>query len=204
MNQRAPDIQVEVASIGRKADQACSIHGYLRDRYKFRADMLDYGLMAASTYLLGLSLVEPALGIPLSMGFDRPKLITVMTLITFFLSIVQFKSDWKTRAEDHQRSFDEYAEVKADCRALTSGVRAATAPEHQRIRDQYDAVTKIGTHIPDNMFETGKAHHLRKVFVSQYLDTHPGACVPLVRLKLFLKDNLSLDLFGSNGTPPQK
>ena len=203
MSQRAPDIQAEIASILRKSDQACSIHALLRDRYHWRANALDYGMMAATTYLLGISLVEPALGVSLSLGFDRTKLTTVLTLVTFFLSIVQFKNDWKTKAQAHQRSFEDYAEVKAECRTLTAGIRAVTAPEHQRIRDLYDKVTKIGTEIPDGKFVTGKAHHLRKVAVSKYLDTHLCAWVPLVKLKFFLKDNLNLNLFGTDATPPQ-
>lgn len=203
MSQRAPDIQAEIASILRKADQACSIHALLRDRYHWRANALDYGMMAATTYLLGLSLVEPALGVSLSLGLDRTKLSTILTLVIFFLSVVQFKNDWKTKAQAHQRSFEGYAEVKAECRTLTAGVRAVTAPDHQRIRDLYDTVTKIGTEIPDGKFVTGKAHHLRKVAVSQYLDTHPCAWVPLVKLKFFLKDNLGLNLFGTDATSPE-
>src|SRR5690606_23882141 len=136
--------------------------------------------------------VEPALGVSLSLGFDRTKLTTVLALITFFLSIVQFKNDWKTKAQAHQRSFEGYAEVKAQCRSFTAGTRAVTAPDHQRIREFYDTVTKIGTDIPDGKFLTGKAHHLRKVAVSKYLDNRPCAWVPLVKLKFFLKDNLNL------------
>jgi len=200
MSQRAPDIQAEIASILRKSDQACSIHALLRDRYQWRANALDYGMMAATTYLLGLSLVEPALGISLGFGFDRTKLSTVLTLVTLFLSIVQFKNDWKTKAQAHQRSFEGYAEVKAECRALTAGIQAVTAPDYQRIRDIYDTVTKIGTEIPDGKFVTGKAHHLRKVAVSKYLDHYPCAWVPLVKFRFFLQDNLNL--FRTDATPP--
>jgi hypothetical protein len=203
MNQRAVNIDEEIASIERKADQACSIHAWLRDRYQFRAEMLDYGLIAASTYLVGLAVVEPAIGIPLSFGVDRTAFISAMSLPTFFLSILQFKSDWKTKAQAHQRSFAEYAKVKADCRTFTSGVRTATAPEHQRVRDRYDMVIEVGTHIPDKEFVRGKAHHLRKVFVSKYLDTYPGAWLLLVHLKLFLRDNLHIDLLASHAQTAQ-
>jgi len=152
MNQGAVNIDEEIASIERKADQTCSVHAWFRDRYQFRADMLDYGLMAASTYLLGLTVVEPAIGIPLSFGVDRTAFISAMSLLTFFLSILQFKSDWKTKAQAHQKSFAEYAKVKSDCRTFTSGVRNATASEHQRIRDRYDMVIDVGTHIPEKEF----------------------------------------------------
>ena len=69
-----------------------------------------------------------------------------------------------------------------------------TAAEHHRIRDQYDTVSKIGTHIPDTAFLSGKAYHQRKVFLSRYLDAHPGTWLPILRVKLFLKDNFNLDL----------
>ena len=193
MNRSEDSAVSEIASIARKSDQACSIHARLRDRYQSRANYLDYGLLAASTYLIGLTLVEPSIGLPLSLGFDRLILITILSLVTFFLSIVQFKSDLKMKTQAHQRSASEYAKIKAECRFITSGTRNATVTELQRIRDSYDIVEDLGTYIPDNEFITGKGHHKRKVFVSQYLDTHPGAWIPLVRLKLFLRDNLNID-----------
>lgn len=58
------NIVKEIASIERKSDQACSIHARLRDKYQHYANILDYGMMAASTYLIGLTLVEPTIGLP--------------------------------------------------------------------------------------------------------------------------------------------
>lgn len=193
MNDRAVNIETEIASIERKADQQCTIHAWLRDRYRRRAALLDYGLMLAATYLLGLSLVEPAIGLSLSMGLNKPILVALLSLAIFFLSIVQFKNGWKSRGEAHHRAFNEYASVKSDCRTLTSGVRNITSTEHQRIRARYDMVTEVGTHIPDNAFVKGKAHHTKKVFVSRYLDEHPGAWPPIVHVKLFLRDNLGIN-----------
>lgn len=194
MNERAANIETEIASIERKADQACSIHAWLRDKYRRRAYIMDYGLLASTTYLLGLTLVEPAIGLPLSLGFDRGLFVVILSLITFFFSIVQFKNDWKSKAEALHKSFKEYADVKSDCRSFTSGVRPLTSSEHQRIRSRYDLATDLGTNIPDSAFVRGKAHHLRKVFVSRYLDKNPGAITSLVHIKLFLRDNLGIDL----------
>jgi hypothetical protein len=117
----------------------------------------------------------------------------VLALTTFFLSVVQFKSDWKNKAHDHEVSASEYGSVKHDCRMVTSGSRAATGPELQRIRALYDAVTEKGTDIPEAAFAKGKARHVRKVYISKYLDSHPGAHVWLVRIKLFSRDNLGID-----------
>jgi len=197
MNDKAASILDEIKSLERKADQSCTIHAWLRDRNKRRADILDYGLLFATTYLLGLSLVEPAIGISLSFGVDRQVLVSLFSLAVFFLSIVQFKSDWKTNAEAHHRAMKEYADIKSDCRVITSGTRAPTGPELDRIKSRYGMVTDVGTHIPDGSFVHGKAHHLRKVFISQYLDTHPGARPVIVRAKLFLRDNCGIDFLNT-------
>lgn len=194
MNDRSLNIGDEIKSIGRKADQACSIHAHLRDHYETKARLLDYGLIACSTYLLGLSFVEPVTGFQLSLGADPKALIAVLSLFTFFLSVVQFKNDWKIKAQEHADAFSEHAAVKSDCRAVTTGTRAATGPELQRIRDRYNLIAEIGTHIPEKRFVKGKARHLRKVYLSRYLDSHPGALVWLVAAKLFLRDNFGINL----------
>lgn len=194
MNEHNTSIEKELQSIGRKSDQSCSIHAWLRDRYQLKATLLDYCSIAGALYLLGLSLVEPAIGIPLSFGMDRQMLLALFSIVIFFLSVVQFKSDWKTKAESHSRAMKEYAEIKSACRAITSGTRPATAVEHDQIKARYDAVTDIGTDIPHNAFVRGKAQHLRKLFVSRYLDDHPGARPWIVHAKLYLRDNLGIDL----------
>jgi len=143
--------------------------------------------------LLCLSFVEPTIGLRLSFGFATQIVVASFSLVTFFLSIVQFKSHWKNKAQDHHISFTEYANVKKECRMITSGSRAATSPELQRIRSLYDAATEKGTDIPNRVFVQGKASHVRKVYISRYLDSHPGAWTSLVKLKLFLRDNLGID-----------
>jgi hypothetical protein len=59
MNERPANIEAEIASIERKADQACSVHARLRDRYERRASALDCSIIAISTYLAGLCSSNP-------------------------------------------------------------------------------------------------------------------------------------------------
>lgn len=198
MSDRAASIEDEIASLGRRADQTCTIHAFLRDRYTFRAQLLDYGLMASSTYLLGLSFVEPVVGVSISFGMDTRILIAILSLATFFLSIIQFKSDWKILAQAHADASSESAVVKSECRAVTKGTRAATVPELQRIRSRYDLIADTGAHIPESQFVKGKARHVRKVYLSKYLDSHPGALPWVVFLKLILRDNLGINFLKPN------
>lgn len=178
----------ELRSIRRRANQQSSIHALLRDRNAFRSSLLDYGTLAVSTYLVALIFVEPRIGIRLTFGLDVQLWVGSLSLLTFFLSIVQFKSDWKSKAQAHARSCKEYSVVTGDCRELLSKGRSVTDQDFQRLRTKYDLVSELGTHIPDRDFLTGKAHHLRKVFISGYLDRYPGAWVPLVRARLLLRD----------------
>jgi|SRR5579871_21011 len=204
MNGRPANIEAEIASIERKADQACSVHARLRDRYERRASALDYSVIAISTYLAGLVFVEPAIGLRLSLGLNPQLWIGGLSLANFFFAILQFKNDWKTVAQAHHRSYVEYAEVKSNCRTLTSGASGITPTEYERIRAQYNLATELGTHIPEKEFLIGKAHHKRKVYISQYLDAHPGVWIPLLRTKLFLRDNFNLDLLKPYGTTEQQ
>jgi hypothetical protein len=148
--------------------------------------------------------VEPKLGVRLSLGMDPQLWTGALSLIVFFLSIVQFKSDWKEIAEAHAKSFEEYAKVKSDCRALRKTGRQITGPDCERVRARYDLAQELGTPIPEAEFLGGKAHHLRKVFISRYLDTHPGASIWVVRAKLLLRDNLNIHLFGSDEPKTEK
>ncbi len=189
-----PSIEDEIASLGRRADQACTIHAFLRDRYAWRADALDYSLMAVSTYLLGLSFVEPVVGISLSFGADTKIVVAILSIATFFLSVVQFKSDWKLLTQAHSDAFSESAAVKSECGTILNGTRVASLAELQRIRGRYDLIADTTTPIPESQFVKGKARHLRKIYLSRYLDSHPGALPALIFAKLVLRDNFGINL----------
>lgn len=194
MNEEPRPIEEEVTQIQRRADQSCSIHSWLRDRYRERANFLDYSVLALSTYLVGMVFVEPKIGIKLSFGLDPQLWIGCLSLAVFFLSIVQFKNGWRTRAEAHAKSAEEYFRVKSDCRALRKTGVQITTTSHQRIKARYDLAQELGTEIPEKEFLREKALHHRKVFVSQYIDSYPGTWPPLVILKLFLRDNFNMKL----------
>jgi hypothetical protein len=186
----------EITSILRKADQSCSIHGQLRDKFQLRASILDYGLMIVSTYLIGLTFVEPTIDVRLSLWLEHDSMVAIVSFITFFLSIVQFKNDWKKKTQEHQRSFTEYAQVKAECKAMITANNQTIDNSHlQRIRHNYNSATAVGTHIPEGGFLSGKKQHQIKVFISKHLDANPGSLISLVRLKLFLRDNFGCNFF---------
>jgi hypothetical protein len=97
------------------ADQLCTAHAALRDRFKRRALLLDIVILLASAWLTALAFVDPRLGkwlIPF--GIDSQLWIGLFGVIVFFLTLIQFKVDWGGKAEAHARSFRMYAEVKRE------------------------------------------------------------------------------------------
>jgi hypothetical protein len=48
MSDRAASIEEEMEQIQRRADQSCSAHARLRDRYRRYAALLDYGIIGTS------------------------------------------------------------------------------------------------------------------------------------------------------------
>lgn len=181
----------EIERIRRVSDQICTAHSGLRDRYARRALVLDLLILAASTWLVALSFVDSTLSARLTPGDVNPQMwIGILGVITFFLSILQLKTDWKSRADSHKRSADTYAAVKREAGyVLASGV---TDPEiHKRVIDRYDMASVVSVAIPESEFLKQKRRHLVKVALSKQLDSRPSASILWLRIQFWFRDNFS-------------
>ena len=105
----------ELQRIRRVSDMLCTAHAGLRDRYSRLALFLDLSLLGLSTWLVALAFVEPRIGVSLTpLGIDSQIWGGLLATFTFFLTIVQMKTDWKGRSDAHRRTLDLYAEVKRE------------------------------------------------------------------------------------------
>ncbi len=183
----------EVERIRRVADQLCTAHAALRDRFKRRTLLLDIVILLASAWLTALAFIDPRLGkwlIPF--GIDSQLWIGLFGVIVFFLTLIQFKVDWGGKAEAHARSFGMYAEVKREAGYLLAASADIPAREFQRLAARYDMASDVGTGVPEKNFLQLKRRHLMKVRISKLLDQNPGAGILLTKLKMILSDNFSL------------
>ena len=111
----ADGMRDEVERVKRISDTWCTGHASLRDRFARRALLLDLLILGLSSWLVALAFVEPRINVRLTpFGWDSQIWIGVLAVATFFLTIVQLKTDWKGRANEHKRTFDIYAEVKRE------------------------------------------------------------------------------------------
>ena len=180
----------EVARIRRVADQLCTAHATLRDRFASRHNAIDVVVLLLSAWTASMGFVDPRLTPWLTpFHLDAQLWIGVLGSATFGLALIQFKTDWRGRSEAHQRNFSMYSEVKREARYLLANLESTTDRDFQRLSDRYDMASAVGTGIPEKDFLTLKRRHKLKVAVSRMLDENPGSSLWLIKIKLILRDN---------------
>lgn len=185
------DMSDELDRIRRVSDTLCTGHACLRDRFAQRALILDLLVLALSTWLVALAFVEPRINVRLTpSGLDSTIWVGLISLATFFLTLVQFKTDWKGQADAHKRTFEIYAEVKREAGYLLAAGNIQEEAS-RRVLSRYDMASAVGVAIPEKEFLPQKRRHKVKVALSKHLDTHPSASILLTRIRFWIKDNCS-------------
>lgn len=183
----------ELERIKGVSDTLCTGHAGLRDRFSRRALFLDLCVLGLSSWLVALTFVEPRINVRLTpFGFDSQIWVGVLAVGTFFLTLVQFKTDWKGRADAHQRTFDIYAEVKREAGYLLASGDVEEI-DCRRVFSRYDLASAVGVAIPESEFLRQKQRHKIKVALSKHLDAHPSASLTLTRLRFWIGDNFKKD-----------
>jgi hypothetical protein len=183
-------IRDELQRIRRVSDMLCTTHAALRDRYTRRALFLDLSVLGLSTWLVALAFLEPRIGVSLTpFKIDSQIWGGLLATFTFFLTIVQLKTDWKGRSDAHSRTLDLYAEVKREAGyLLASGAIDDSAV--RRVLARYDIASAVGIAVPERDFLPQKRRHLVKVELSKRLDCLPGSSLLLARIRLWLLNNI--------------
>ena len=181
----------ELERIRNVSDTLCTGHAGLRDRFVQRALVLDLCILGLSSWLVALTFIEPRINVRLTpFGLDSQIWVGVLSVGTFFLTLVQFKTDWKGRADAHKRTFDIYAEVKREAGyLLAAGDIEETAC--RRLLARYDMASAAGVAIPESEFLRQKRRHKIKVALSKHLDGHPSASLLLTRIRFCNSRQLS-------------
>ena len=179
----------EIERIKRVSDTLCTGHAGLRDRFTRRALLLDLAVLALSTWIVALAFVEPRTASRLTpFGWDSQIWIGMLSICTFFLTVVQLKTDWKARADGHKHALDIYSEVKREAGYLLASGNFDEL-EYRRVLARYDMASAVGVAIPEKDFLTQKRRHRIKVALSKYLDSHPSASLVLTRIRFWIRDN---------------
>jgi hypothetical protein len=180
----------EIERVHRVADMLCTGHAGLRDRYGRRALFLDLVVLGLSTWLVALAFVQPEVSFSLTPFELNPRLWGGLLAVgTFFLTIVQLKTDFKGRSEAHRRALHLYAGAKREAGyILASGAFEEAAC--RRALASYDIASSAGIEMPEHEFLRQKGRHSRKIELSKHLDSFPSASIPIMRIRFWFRDNL--------------
>lgn len=184
-------LATELDRVRRVSDMLCSAHANLRDSYQRRAFTIDILTLGLSTWLVAMAFVELQINFSLTpYDFDSTLWIGLLAVGTFFLTIVQLRTDWKGQSNAHQRTFEIYAKVKREAGYLLAGGILDEAG-CRRVFATYDMASAVGVEIPEPKFLALKRKHKIKITISKHLDLHPSASILLTRIRFWLISNFA-------------
>jgi len=187
----------EVERMYRVSDLMVTAHSTLRDRYVFRARLLDVLLLVGGALVAAFTFVDPAIAkVILPSTFPAPVLVGLTGIGIFAASLVQMKMDWNARAALHGRAAEAYLSVKHElgrARCVPQEDDATLASTFAPIRDHYEAIGRTTVSVPDRVFTNLKKIHRLKVAISKTLDAKPAASILLLRWKFWWRDNIRGD-----------
>ncbi len=184
------DPKKEVERIRRVADQLCSCHAMLRDRFGRLSFYLDIGLLVLTAWLTVIALIDPKFLPWIVPNWIDPQFgVGLLGFFTFCGVLFQFKSDWRGKSEAHGRTCTMYAEVKREAGYILATSIEVEPRDFQRLAARYDMASDTGVPIPDKLFLILKKKHLQKVTISRLLDAKPGLSIFLTKVKMFFCDN---------------
>jgi hypothetical protein len=190
MSEDITDFTHELKRIHRVSDMLCSAHAAMRDSQARKAAILDISILGLSIWLLALVFVDPAISVAVTPFHLNPSLwLGLVSVLTFFLSMVQVKVDWKGHGDKHAQALAMYAAVKRECSYLLASERILPKHECHNVLAKYEMAGSLGVEIPEKDFLKQKRRHLLKIEISKYLDTHPSASILLVSFQLWWRDN---------------
>jgi hypothetical protein len=190
MSEEITDFTHELKRIHRVSDMLCSAHAAMRDHQARKAAILDISILGLSIWLLALVFVDPAINVVVTPLHLNPTLwLGLVSVLTFFLSMLQVKVDWKGRADKHAQALAMYASVKRECSYLLASERVLPKNECHNVLARYEMAGSLGVEIPEKDFLKQKRRHLLKIALSKHLDTHPSTSMLLVKFQWWWRDN---------------
>jgi hypothetical protein len=185
------DERKELERIRRVADMLCTGHAALRDKYAFRALVVDLLLLGLTAWLSALAFVAPQINLSLTpFGLDSQLWVGLLSVLTLFLAIFQLKTDWKGRSDAHRRTLDVYSEVKREA-GYVLAKHEITEKSFAGVVERYNMASAVGIEMPERAFLRLKQKHKVKVAISKHLDSHPGASILMLKARMWIRDTLA-------------
>ncbi|MBD2501890.1 hypothetical protein [Anabaena azotica] len=169
----------------RVIDMMLSMHSKLRDDNQNLALTVNLVLLVSSVILCTFVFIDPELLKFLKINTQISQItIGLCSNIAFVISLIEFRVDWKQKAERHGQACEILGKLKAECRGI---LKSNTTVDPQIVAEQCRSCAQILNtlpKIPDNKFPSLKAYHKTKIELSKIIDLHPGIPVWILRITL--------------------
>ncbi|MFC1587481.1 hypothetical protein ACFL54_04140 [Planctomycetota bacterium] len=166
-------------------DQSLSMHSSFRDRMERRAFLLNTLLIASAIFLTVFAFVSDeflrSLGIdPLNARF----LFGIAAVLALICSITEFRVDWRSVAGRHSDAVVKLIELKAKYRKNYTQTNGEDLKKNAKLTTEYDDIMGRLPKIPDKWFNTLKAEHKFKRFLSERITQCPKTPIWFLRFQL--------------------
>ena len=190
--QRRTWILTELRRRYRVTDMLITMHSLLHEKFGRRALIVDGIIFFSSVVLVALAFMDPDL-LEWLPGSTESSRITIgsIAVVTFFMSLINNRADWKGKADAHDRAAQLLSQLKFKLAGLHEDKQTI---ELEYLLASYEEITIAMVPIPDSNFLTLKSEHLLKLKISRILDRYPGSWVCLLQLRLRLRQNRSASI----------
>ena len=175
-----------------RVDQGITAHSHLRDKFSRRAAALSTVIIVAAAIVTVLATSSDTIKELLFLSPSRAdQIVGLAGLVALLLSILELKVGWREKSSRHAEAANSLSRLKLLIVRELGNDRALTKARYTELHQAYEDVNDLITKIPESKFLELKAIHKRKVEMSKFLDTHPGSSIILLRIKIWLRDNIS-------------
>ncbi len=172
-------------SVRRKADQQCTAHAYLRDRYRLLQSAITTLSLVSGVTLLAVVMASPTL-VTQTTGLSAGQyqwLTAFLAAFSFSIVVVLLAWRFDVRAGLHDQAVRHYTRSHYHASRLRAESTPLSLDAVERLEDEYLDDRDL-PRIPEKKFLWLKQWHLQKVAISKRLDRDPFTPLRSIREEL--------------------
>jgi hypothetical protein len=178
-------------SLGR-IDQGITAHSFLRDKFSRRAALLSSLIIFGAALVTFLAVSSAGIKAALSLSDGGSEhLAGFLGFVVLLCAILELQCGWREKGSRHAEAANALARLKLLLARDIGSDLVLTKARYTELQQAYENINDLVAKIPERRFLELKALHRRKVEISKFLDHHPGSSIILLKVKMWLRDNIN-------------
>jgi hypothetical protein len=190
VKKKAQTLIDEVDRVYGKSDMMSTAHSILSACYSRSSLIYDSINIFLTTWVCSLVFVDPVIAKKLSPITDERLWLGFLAVLTFIMSIMDLRLNWKSKRDLHMKAVEFFSKMKIRARAILADKANQQKIELEKFLEEYRISAPQQVLIPDSKFNQLKKQHLLKVEISKHLSKYPGASIILFKIHIWWRDNI--------------